>query len=100
MADKSDKLDKVFSALKMEIQSRQTELGELLKKDCDKVQNCGLRSKETGCDCCVRKEECRKESLMVSAKLDILEKEISRMLLMILAFLLKRQMKQQGDSQN
>lgn len=98
MPDKSDSLEKLFLVLRTEIQSRQTELNELLIQDCDKVEKCGLRSKETECDCCDLKERCREESKKRFAKLDILEEELMKMLSKANSLLEQISRKQQKES--
>ena len=80
MSDNSDGLEKLLLMLTAEIRSRQKALRELLEQDCDKVKKCRLRSEKAGCDHCRLKEKCRGESREISAKLDVLEKEIIGMM--------------------
>ena len=97
MSDNSDGLEKPFLVLRTEIQLSQAELNELLVQDCDKVEKCKLRSKKTGCEHCRLKEICREDSQKISAKLDILEKELMKMLSEVKSLLEQISRKQQKE---
>jgi len=100
MLDNSGGLEKLLLMLTAEVQLRQKKLRELLEKDCERVKKCEFRSEKSGCDRCHLREECRRESKEISAKLDALEKEIIVMLSQTEALILAVFVKQQRNREN
>lgn len=74
-------LEDIILVKKIEIQALQEKLNELLKEECDNVENCNVRLAGIPCESCSIKKECREDSQKIFDKADLLEEEMKKRLI-------------------